>query len=200
MLQITSEQIDQAVEALKAGKIIVYPTETSYGLGCDATNDAAVRRIFDVKGRPGSKGLPVLIGEATEATKYVDFSETAHTLANAHWPGPLNIIAPIALKSPIASACAQHGTQSLRVSSHPFASILVRRFGKPIVATSANISGQDAIYSVLEVEKVFEGRLQPDVVIDAGILPFVEASTTVKVIGEHVKLIRQGSIHIAEHV
>jgi len=193
MLQITSAQIEQALEALIAGKVIVYPTETSYALGCDATNDSAVRRIFEIKGRPGGKGLPVIIGLESEAETYLELSETAQQLAKMFWPGSLNIIGPIVYGSKISSACSQYGTQSIRVSSHPFASTLASRLGKPIVATSANISGQDAIYTVRDVQKIFKGHTEPDLVIDAGELPAVPASTTIKVLGEEVTIIRQGS-------
>lgn len=198
MFQITTEQINQAVEALEAGKIIVYPTETSYALGCDATNDAAVRRIFDIKGRPGAKGLPVIISDKKTVTKYLEFSKTAWDIANLFWPGPLNIIGPISFGSPIASSCSQHGTQSIRATSHPFAVTLAARFGKPIVATSANISGQDSIYTINEVNQLFTGRLVPDLIIDAGELPPVGSSTTIKILGEQVTVIRQGSISIPE--
>ena len=199
MFQITIEQINQAVKALEDGKIIVYLTETSYALGCDATNDAAVRRIFEIKGRPGAKGLLVIISDKKNVTKYLEFSKTAWDIANLFWPGPLNIIGPISFGSPIASSCSQHGTQSIRVTSHPFAVTLATRLGKPLVATSANISGQDAIYSVADVNKVFSGRLVPDVIIDAGELPPTHASTTVKVLGEQVTIVRQGTIVIPEN-
>lgn len=193
MLQITSAQIEQALNALKKGQVIVYPTETSYALGCDATNESAVRRIFEIKGRPGGKGLPVIIAEAGAASQYLDFSKTAKKLADLFWPGSLNIIGSVAYGSKISSACAEHGTQSVRASSHPFAATLASRFGKPLVATSANISGQDAIYTVVDVQKVFKGHAKPDLIIDAGQLATVPASTTVKVLGDEVSIIRQGS-------
>ncbi len=199
MLQITVEQIEKALEALEQGQVILFPTETSYGLGCDATNAQAVQRIFDMKGRSSAKGLPVLIASVEAAAMEIDFSDRARKLAEHYWPGALNIIGPIARTSTITDACHESGTQSVRMSSHPFTATLMRRFGKPLTATSANISGQDGMYSVQNAEALFaEQPDRPDVVIDAGVLPGQLASTTVVVADDHVEVIRQGSLVIDE--
>lgn len=197
MLHITSKDIDHAVDCLLQGKVIVFPTETSYGIGCDATNDEAVARVFAIKGRPDGKGTPLIIPDKESASKYIQVSDQARILMDRFWPGALNIIGSIAINSPVSDRCAQDNTQSVRVSSHPFCSIVAKRFGKPIVASSANISGQDAIYSISEVNKVFSDQLdKPDCVIDGGDLPNLPASTTVKIIGDSVEVVRHGSIDV----
>lgn len=197
MLHITSQDIDHAVECLQNGGVIIFPTETSYGIGCDATNSEAVARVFKIKGRPEGKGTPLIIPDSQSASNYIEVSSKARELMDKYWPGALNIIGPIASNSLVSDRCSQDNTQSVRVSSHPFCSILAKRFGKPIVASSANISGQDAIYSISEVNKVFSDQQdKPDCVIDGGDLPNLPASTTVKIIGDSVEVVRHGSIDV----
>ncbi|MCH8049129.1 threonylcarbamoyl-AMP synthase [Patescibacteria group bacterium] len=195
------KQIEEALQALRDGKIIVYPTETSYGLGCDATNEEAVEKIFKMKGREAGKGLPLILPSRESALQFVEFSSKAASLADKYWPGPLNIIASVKKGSPIAPACSQDGTQSVRLSSHPFTSTLAKRFGKPLVATSANVAGAEAIYDVADIERVFSDRpVQPDLIVDGGVLPKVPASTTVKMVGDKVVVVRQGQIAITERL
>lgn len=199
MLRVTTEQMQEALEALENGQVLVFPSETSYGIGCDARNEQAVRHIFEIKGRETAKALPVLIPSIESASQYIKTSPVVEELAKRFWPGPLNIIAPVNEDSPIAAQCAKEGTQSVRVSSHPFVATLVKQFGHPIVATSANISGQDAIYEVDKIRELFSGELQPEVFIDGGDLPILPTSTTVKIKDDHhVEVVRQGDIKIPE--
>lgn len=196
MIRLSSEHLDQAVEALNAGGVIIFPTETSYGIGADATNPKAVERIFDIKQRERGKALPILIPRGS-AQRYVLVNDIAMALMAEHWPGAINIILPTAEDSPVVELCSHGGTQSVRESSHPLAATLVERFGKPITATSANISGQDAIYSIEEVMRIFkEAGEQPDFVVDAGELPKQEPSTTVLIEETSYKVLREGSIKL----
>lgn len=197
MLQMSEEQVEKAISVLEQGGVIVYPTETTYGLGCDATNPEAVARIFSIKGRPSGKGLPLIIPDKLYAENVIEMNETAAMLAEKYWPGGLNIIAPVKESSLVAEQCSQDGTQSVRVSSHPFAATIARRLGKPIVATSANVSGQGAIYEVKHVRELFKDQPdKPDYIVDGGKLPARPASTTVKVLGERIEMIREGEIHV----
>lgn len=198
MLRITMEQIEKALQALEAGKIVVFPTETSYGIGCDARNVEAVDRIFKIKGRVETKALPLLIPNKESAGEYIKMTKAANALADMFWPGALNIIGEVKEGSGIAPACSMNGTQSVRVSSQPFATVLVKRFGGPVVATSANISGRDAIYRMDDIKEIFENSEdKPDVFIDGGDLPRLPASTTIKLVDEdHVKVLRDGLIKI----
>ena len=197
MLKITSEDIECALECLQGGGVIIFPTETSYGIGCDATNADAVARVFLIKDRPDDKGTPIIIPDQGSASSYIKINDRAQVLADRYWPGPLNIIGPVADGSPVADRCAYSGTQAVRVSSHPFCATLARRFGKPIVASSANISGKDAVYSIKEVQAAFMDRPdKPDCIIDGGDLPQLPASTTVRIDGDEVEILRQGSVEI----
>lgn len=197
MQRISIEQLNQAVTALKAGEVIVFPTETSYGLGCDATSEVAVERVIEIKGRDRVKGLPLIVASLEAAEDCVALSEQARELARRHWPGALNIIAPVKPSSPVAPSCAVHATQSVRVSAHPIAAKLAAELGRPVVATSANISGAAPIYDPSEFETMFDAaRGLPDLVLDAGALTSAPPSTTVKIVGDEVEIIRQGEIEI----
>lgn len=195
MMILSAQQLDEAEKALREGRVIVYPTETSYALGCDATNDEAVARIFAIKGRDEGKGLPLLIPSTVYAQDVIEMTDVFYDVSKRFWPGALNIIGKRLASTLVSIRCSQNETQSVRVSSHPFASSLAKRLGKPITATSANISGHDAMYSVQDVENVFsESMDKPDLVIDAGQLPITPASTTVDISGKEVRIIRQGSV------
>jgi L-threonylcarbamoyladenylate synthase len=197
---ISPSNLNEAVSLLRAGGVLLFPTETSYALGCDATNDAAVARIFAIKGRPEGKGTPLILPPDVDAGVYVELSDKAQALVAEHWPGPLNIVAKRVIDSPVSERCETDGTQSVRQSSHTAASELARLLGKPLVATSANKSGASAIYRPDEFgfdetghRPVFTGE-QPDALLDGGNLPVVPASTTIKVMDDQVEIIRQGSI------
>jgi len=146
--------------------------------------------LFGLKGRPHSKGTTVLIPDIVYVQEYIQVSAKARALMDKYWPGPVNIIAPIARRSRLAKQCSQGGTQSLRVSSNPIVSELIGRFGGPIVSSSANFSGEPEVYSADAVE------LDADLLIDAGDLEKHLPSTNVKVEGEKVQVIRQGEIKI----
>lgn len=191
---ISPSNLDEAVQILKAGGVLVYPTETSYALGCDATNDQAVAKVFAIKGRPEGKGTPLILPPDVDAAAYIAMSDRAQELAKQYWPGPLNIISTRSTMSPVSIRCETDGTQSVRKTSHPIASELARLLGHPLVATSANRSGEAAIYRPDEVEHELGEGVTPDALIDAGNLPVVPASTTVKIINNHEELIRQGAI------
>lgn len=146
-----------AVAVLKAGGVVVFPTETSYGIGCDATNAEAVRRVFEIKGRPEGKGTPLIVDSFKTAERWGVFSPLAQTLAQKYWPGPLTIVVPatgdgrVAGRDSllrIAPAVLQDNTVALRISSHPVARELAKRLGRPLIATSANRSGEPPAYSI----------------------------------------------------
>ena len=190
--------LSDAVEILRLGSILIFPTETSYGLGCDATNALAVEKIFAIKGRDVNKALPVLIASYEEAANCVEFSPKATSLALKFWPGALNLVLPSLPTSPISKQCAStDGFQSVRVSAHPIVTELLIKLGRPLVATSANLSGQPALYDLSGLELAFgEKSALIDGMIDVGLLPASPASTTVKVTGDDVQVLRQGSVII----
>src|SRR3990172_7131733 len=126
-----------AARLLKQGEIICYPTDTVYGIGAAATNDAAVRRLYAVKGRPLSKPLPLLIRDSASASFVAEVTPLAHTLMTRFWPGALTIIMR-KLPDFRSLALAGQDTVALRVPDHDLVRDIIRLLGEPITGTSAN--------------------------------------------------------------
>lgn len=147
--------IQQAVKRLKSGGLVAFPTETVYGLGADALDKDAVARVFALKGRPPQNPLIVHVADEAMALSVVaEWSQAAHTLATALWPGPLSIVVPKASNVPdIVSGGSP--TVALRCPDHPLALELLRQFGKPLVGPSANPSGTISPTSAAHVAAAF---------------------------------------------
>ena len=191
----TARALDSAVKHLGAGGLVVYPTETAYALGADATNAAAVRTIFQVKARTASKALPLIVASTAMARRTATFPPLAARLARAHWPGPLTLVLPVKRSGRLAFGAAASGTVALRVSSHPIARMLCENLGRPIISTSANRSGHGACYSIRGVKREFKKISTPIMVLDAGTLARRRPSTIVRV-APHPVVLRVGSIKI----
>ena len=192
---------DTALEALNTGSTLIYPTETCYGLGCDARNTMAVERIFKIKVREPHKPVLVIVQDISVIMKYVEWNETIDELARTYWPGPLTIVA--SLKTSDVPELAEgvvgaDNTLAFRVTSHPFVASLAGSLGAPIVSTSANISSYANPYDIEYITSMFDGHeYTPDLIIDAGNLPHHSPSTIVKVEVDGTKTImRQGEIII----
>jgi L-threonylcarbamoyladenylate synthase len=141
-LSFDQASIEQAARLIREGELVAFPTETVYGLGGDATNERAVAKIFEAKGRPQFNPLISHVLDAGEARRLVQWNETADKLAARFWPGPLTLVLPRAKNSPIALlATAGLDTAAIRAPAHPMAQALIRAAGRPIAAPSANRSG-----------------------------------------------------------
>lgn len=190
--------LTEMIEALQQGKTIVYPTETCYGLGCDATNQSAVDEIYRIKQRQKDKPLLMVVSSIGMAMEYVQWNATIEKLAEQFWPGPLTIVSFAKSQSQLAKGIIGHKDMvAFRVTSHPLATALSAQLHKPIVSTSANLSSLDDPYDIADVIDMFTGKEhRPDIVIDAGALPHNSPSTIVRVVGEKIEVIRQGGIVI----
>lgn len=196
MLIFKKENLNQVVDLLKEGKVLIFPTETSYGLGCDATNQEAVDKIFKIKNRAKNKPLLVLVSSVAQAKKYLIWNETLDNLSQKYWPGPLTIVGECH-KSLAMGVLSSDGTIAVRVSDHPLANMLCKKIGEPLVATSANISGQSEIYSAEEIKEEFSDCVNcPDAFLDLGDLPLHPPTTIVSVLDDELKILRQGEIII----
>lgn len=186
--------LHESVRVLHRGGVIVYPTETSYGFGADGTKSSAVAKIFRIKGREIGKPLSVLMTGKFMARRYARLSRDAVRLWDAFLPGALTL--RVTPKRGQSFPCARaDGTVGIRVSSHLFATALVRSYGKPITATSANLANKPSLYDPKEIIAVFaKRRVHPDLLIDAGALPKRPASTVVDCTGTNVQLLRKGPI------
>lgn len=138
---VDRDDINQALEVLKNGGLILYPTDTIWGIGCDATNPEAVKKVFALKGRQENKSMIILLHNDNQLASYVrEIPEVAYQLIEAT-DRPLTIIYSDA-KNLAENAIAEDGSIAIRVVNHPFCQQLLQRFRKPIISTSANISGQ----------------------------------------------------------
>ncbi len=194
-------RIQQAVKILKTGGVVVYPTDTAYGLAVDATNSSAVEKLYRLKGRDFYKPIHVIIPyRYYHATKRdskcpVALNKDSKKLIDKFWPGPLTIVLPLKAKGKSwQKLSAGSGTIGIRMPNHPIPSALVAALKRPITTTSANLSGRPNCYSLIEVKKQFrKARLKPDFYIDGGKLPGTLPSTVVSLI-KGVKILRPGPI------
>ena len=142
-----TEDLQTALRVLRAGGIILYPTDTVWGLGCDATNSEAVKKVFALKRRADSKSMLVLLDNAAKLEQYVDVPEAASSLLEAtnndEIMQPLTIIYPNA-GGVAPELIAEDGSLGIRITNEPFSQALCARLSRPLVSTSANISGEPA--------------------------------------------------------
>jgi L-threonylcarbamoyladenylate synthase len=191
LLAMGSDSFAIAAREVRRGGLVVYPTDTVYGLGCDPLNQAAVKRLFEAKGRE-RKPVPVLCSSLEEAEKLVKFSPRASELAARHWPGPLTIVAPLARTVP--PQLTQGGKNlGVRVPAHPGALELIVLCGGRLTGTSANLSGRPSARSAADAIDQLGNAVE--VVLDGGRLSGTE-STVVQVEGEEVTLLRAGPIGV----
>ncbi|MEK9182920.1 MAG: L-threonylcarbamoyladenylate synthase [Patescibacteria group bacterium] len=202
--------LKKIIEYLKNGGVIVYPTETAYALGCDATNQRAVDLVFKLKKRAKSKTLPLIVGSLAMVKKYCQMSAAEERLAKKYWPGALTMILNV-LSSHSHEACpraasgngnsaflakgivAKDGTVAIRVSSNKMARELSRGLGAPLVSTSANLAGEGECYSVNNAKKSFSDSV---IFLDGGRLKKQKPSTIVKIENGKIKILRQGEIKL----
>ena len=165
---LVTEDVHAAARALREGKLVAFPTETVYGLGADAGNDAAVAGIFEAKGRPRFNPLIIHVPSPEAALPLATFPQAARRLAEAFWPGPLTLVLPRAADAPISHlATAGLPTVALRVPDHPLALAFLEACARPVAAPSANVSGR---LSPTEAEHVAESPLAAHlaVILDGG--------------------------------
>lgn len=181
--------VNAAIERLKAGGVIVFPTETSYGIGCRAYDADAVGRVVRAKGRPDGKPLPILL-PSVDALRQKQLETPLLPLAEAFWPGPLTLVVPAfpGLPAPITADTNMVG---VRVSAHPIARALVEGLGEPVVATSANRSGQPAAATPEACRAA--GLEGVDGLVDGGGLKG-DASTVIGLDRGELRVFRQGPI------
>jgi L-threonylcarbamoyladenylate synthase len=185
-------QADRAVEILKAGGIVAYPTDTLYGLGADAFNVRAVGKIYEVKRRPRTMPLPVLIAGSEQINLVADIVPAyARLLMRYFWPGGLTLVLPRAVSFPDA-VTAGNNKVAVRVPDHAVPLTIIRKLGRPIIGTSANVSNEPSPITSQGVEQQLCGQV--DFIVDLGRCPCGVASTVVDATGEAPVVLRQGIV------
>ncbi len=191
ILTFGARGIHRAISVVKGGGVIVFPTDTVYGLGCDPENERAVRKLFEIKKRAG-KPIPVLCDRIESAERLVRFNGLSRNLARKFWPGALTIILPLKRAVPVA---LHQGTGELgvRVPDSAGCVRLIRECGGLLTGTSANISGRAPARTAREALDEFGESV--DLILDAGLLPGTP-STVVRATPHGIEVLRQGRIRV----
>jgi L-threonylcarbamoyladenylate synthase len=167
-----------AARCLAEGGLVAFPTETVYGLGADATNPAAIARLYAAKGRPAFNPLIAHVGDLAAGMRIARFDAQATALVQAFWPGPLTLVLPKTKDCNVADlATAGLDTIAIRVPAHPVARAILRAFGGPVVAPSANLSGHVSPTTAAHVQSDLAGRI--DLIVDGGAVEVGVESTIV---------------------
>jgi L-threonylcarbamoyladenylate synthase len=191
-----AKNLREAVVALRRGDVIVFPTETLYGLGADALNFAAVEKVFQLKGRDPNNPIPVLVSDRSMLNSLVtEISRLAEKLMERFWPGPLTLVLPARqdIARPLVNSTGGIG---VRISSQPIATEIVRLLGRPLTATSANPSGQPAAQTLAQARDYFTGKIK--IFIEGGALTSKTGSTVAAIAGCKITIIRAGEIGKSE--
>ncbi len=188
-----STSLTQAVEALQRGDIVVFPTETTYGLGVDATNPSAVQKLLQYKTQRGDKPLSILVKNQEQAEEFVQLSDSAKQAYGAFLPGPVTVVS-VGKHQVAPGVESVQGTLGVRISSYPLAQKLAEQFGKPITATSANASGKKRPYRVEDILENTSARQQDliSVILDVGELAKNPPSTVIDTTLDTLQVLRQG--------
>jgi L-threonylcarbamoyladenylate synthase len=185
-------ELGAAVAALERGEVIVFPTETLYGLGADALDPAAVDRVLQLKGRDPANPIPVLVADRAMLARLVsEIPPLAEKLVARFWPGPLTLILPARLDIPRPLLNTDGGV-GVRISSHPTAAAIVQGLGRPLTSTSANPTGKSPARTLQQARDYFAGAI--DIFIDGGELTSKTGSTVAEIIGDRLRIIRDGEI------
>ena len=191
---MTLDQIDlsEAVDAVKSGGVIAFPTDTFYALGVDAVNESAIRRAFEIKRRPATAPMPVLVSQRSQIDRLsTDFGKSSQTLAEAFWPGALTIVVAATRGVP-AMLTAGLDTVGLRKPNHDLALKLISKAGIGLTGTSANISGEPPSKDWRVVADAMGDELDAIVIGECG--QESAASTVVQVVDGNVRVLREGPI------
>lgn len=189
---LPATQIQAALEILQTGGIVAFPTDTVYGVGALAFDNAAIESIYTAKDRPIEKAIPILIGDLSDLEKVAeDIPDMALHFAARFWPGPLTCIVP--KKQTLPPAVSATSTVAVRIPDHPDARTLLRAAG-PMAVTSANLSGQPSPSTALDVYQQLNGRIP--LILDGGKTPGGVPSTLVDCTGDEPVILREGPISL----
>jgi L-threonylcarbamoyladenylate synthase len=183
--------VERAAACIEAGGLLIFPTETVYGIGADFNDIAAIHRVFAAKGRQTEQALPLLVSTQDQLDQVISFlPSNARILIDRFWPGPLTLVLPAHSEVPRVLTGGLP-TVAVRQTASPIACALIDRLGKPVIGTSANRSGQPPATSAKEAASTFSNDI--DLILDGG-QTTVSPSTLVDVSGTEVSILRYGPI------
>jgi L-threonylcarbamoyladenylate synthase len=197
----TKEIVQKAIDVLKNSGMIIYPTETCYGIGVDATDEKALKKLLTYKKFRGSKPISIAVSDKQMASKYVEINEMGENIYKNYLPGPITVISISKgnLKPPVVS---QQGTVGVRIPDYPLMLELVKTYAKPITATSANMSYRSAPYDIDKLLKQLPKKSKKliDLIIDAGVLPKNPPSTVLDTTLNTLSVLREGKLKFEEAI
>lgn len=184
---------ERAIAVLQNGGVIVIPTDTVYGLACDAMNENAIQRIFEIKMRSREKALPIFVSNTVMLEQVARVSPEMSAMLSQLWPGALTAVL---LAQSTIPEILHRGTNAIgvRMPKYQFDLNLVEQFGGPLAVTSANISGKGSCIKIQDVINSFHGGIEPDLVVDAGDLPDSIASTVADFTKTPPVILREGPV------
>lgn len=186
--RLKGRHVKRAAEIMRDGGVIIYPTDTIYGLGCDITSKGAIERIRRIKGRSHKKPMSFVCADLSNISNYAHVSNYAYRLLKRCLPGPYTFVLPATRETPRILQSKQK-TVGLRVPDHPVPFSLVRELGNPIISTSANYSDQEVITDPQELQKTMDHQV--DLILECGQLP-VMPSSVISLIGDRIEILREG--------
>ncbi len=186
--------IEVAGKLINAGEVIVFPTETIYAIGADATNPAAIEKVYELKGRDHDKPLPIIVSDINMIREYAQINPVAEKLAAAFMPGPLTLLVE-KNKGKLPDSLSGNGV-AFRIPGNHFARAIASESGKPVTSTSANMSGKPPLYTEREVREVFDGKVP--LILSSGTLMETLPSTIVDTRATPQKLVREGPVPYQE--
>ncbi len=200
-IQLTKDNEDdaakQAADILSSGSLVIYPTETCYGIGADATDEEAVDKLLQYKTHRQDKAISVAVTDEKMASEYVEVNQTAQNFYNNFLPGPITVVSKG--KHKLAKGIeSSMGTQAIRMPDYPFVMSIIKKLGKPITATSANASYKKTPYSINDVlDNLTEKQKNLiGLIVDAGKLPKRKPSTVVDTTLDNIHIVRQGGLNL----
>ena len=186
------EWLEEALTVLREGGVVAFPTDTVYGVGADPLREKAVAALFQAKGRPAEKAIPLLLSEASQMEAVArEVPAAAEILARRFWPGPLSLVLRAREEVP-PLVRAGGDTVALRMPAHPVALRLIAAFGRPLAVTSANLSGHPSPATAEEVLAQLQGRIP--LLVDGGRCPGGEPSTVLDLTVDPPRVLRPGPV------
>ena len=181
--------IKRASEVLENGGVIVYPTDTVYGIGCDILNKKAIERIYQIKGKERKKPLSFIVPNLKDISKYAQVSDISYRIMRRYLPGPYTFVLPATRMVPKKIAEVNKKTIGIRIPDNKICQLLLEEFPNPIISTSSNLSGSEILNDPEEINDQLGNRLE--LILDCGILG-LDASTVIDLTSSDPKILREG--------
>lgn len=185
---LKSRHVNKAVEILRNGGVVIYPTDTVYGLGCDITNKDAIERVHRIKGRDKKKPMSFVCSDMADISLYAYVSKFSYRILKCFLPGAYTFVLPATKETPRILQTKQK-TVGIRIPDHPLTLKLVAGLSNPIISTSANQSGHDVLSDPLELLETLGNQV--DLVMECGTLP-IQPSSVVSLVGDRIEVLRKG--------